>query len=121
MSPLASVLQSGSGVAPECGTRSRVAAAWVLAGVATAADVLTTVFGVGAGLAEGNPVVANTLATAGIPGFLAVKACIVVAVASIGARYFESGVVAPAALALAWGGAAAVNTVVLLGVASGLA
>lgn len=102
-------------MAPSWCSRQRVAVAWAFAVLATVADAATTAVGVGAGLPEGNPFVAAVLATAGVPGFLAVKVLILLAVAAVGARCFERPTVAPAVLAVAWGGVAAVNLVVLAG------
>lgn len=49
---------------------------WALLLVATAADVVTTLYGLSAGMAEGNPFVATTLATTGVAGFFVLKAAI---------------------------------------------
>jgi len=88
---------------------------WTLAILAFLADVLTTLAGLQAGLAEGNPVIAGALSDAGLLGFLAVKGVVLagaVAVA-IGAPRFRG--VVPAGIAIPWLLAAAANTLLLLG------
>lgn len=49
---------------------------WLLLLFATLADVVTTLYGISIGLTEGNPFVATTLATTGVPGFLVLKAAV---------------------------------------------
>jgi hypothetical protein len=49
---------------------------WALLLVATAADVVTTLYGISAGMAEGNPFVATTLATTGVAGFFVLTAAV---------------------------------------------
>jgi hypothetical protein len=98
------------------GEQRRVLSVWILALVATLADVATTAFGVGAGLSEGNPVVDAILHAGGIPGFLGFKIGILLTVAAVGARCFDRPTVAPGVLAVAWGSVAVVNVAVIAGV-----
>jgi hypothetical protein len=91
----------------------RLQLAWLLAVLATSADLATTAIGRSAGFPEGNPIVASVLANAGFEGFLALKVLAIIAAATVGVRFFERRDVAPVVLAAIWGGVAVVNAVVL--------
>lgn len=112
MSSLAQSVRSGA-ASPSVPRRATVA--WALAVVATVADVATTALGTGVGLPEGNPVVATVLASAGVPGFVLLKAGILLAAAVVGARCFDRPTVAPCTLAAAWGVVALANVAALAG------
>lgn len=109
-------LPAGEGAAPAdfvaaLGRNER--ALWTVAAAALLADVLTTLAGLQAGLAEGNPVIAGALADAGVLGFLGVKVgvfCLAVGVRVVLPRF--RGVV-PLGIAIPWALAALSNVVLL--------
>ncbi|MFC6951266.1 DUF5658 family protein [Halorubellus litoreus] len=114
MSPLVQALRSTTPVSTASRQR-HVRVAWGLAVLATVADVATTALGTGLGHAEGNPLVASVLAAAGVPGFVLLKAGILLAAAVVGTQCFDRPAVAPCALAVAWGAVAVANVAVLAG------
>lgn len=89
---------------------------WAAALFAGALDVLLTLYGLGLGFVEANPVAAAVLASVGpVPGLVGLKAAAVAAVA-VGSRVVPPEVrPSPAALlAVTWSGAALYNCWVLL-------
>jgi hypothetical protein len=96
---------------PWTGDRERLV--WGLAGLALLADLLTTLYGLRVGLAEANPLVRTALSV-GPVGFLGLKLVAVgVALACRPLLRADRRAVAPAALALVWGGAALANAVAI--------
>ena len=88
---------------------------WTVALLALLADVVTTLVGLEAGLAEGNPVVAGALADAGLAGFLGVKITVLaLAGGRLAAPRFRVAI--PLGVALPWLLAAGTNAVLLLAV-----
>lgn len=87
---------------------------WALVLLATLADVVTTVAGIHLGLAEGNPLIADVLASTGVAGFLAVKAAILVLAVGFRAVRPQFRVVVPLGLSLPWLFAASVNAALIL-------
>ena len=90
---------------------------WTVAVLALLADVATTLAGLQAGLAEGNPVVAGALADAGLAGFLGVK--VGVLALAVGGRLLAPRfrVAIPLGVTLPWLVAAGTNTALLLAIA----
>lgn len=88
---------------------------WLLAVAAAALDVWLTHWGLHAGFAEGNPLVALLLAEVGIAALAAVKGAAFVVAA--GFRQYRPlwGPWLPLGLALPWIGAVVVNVVVIVG------
>lgn len=88
---------------------------WLLAVAAAALDVWLTHWGLHAGFAEGNPVLAVLLAEVGIAALAAVKGAAFVVAA--GFRQYQPlwGPWLPLGLALPWIGAVVVNVVLIAG------
>lgn len=97
----------------EFGGSDAVTFAWIAVLVAAVADLASTGFGLHAGHAEGNPIVAWILATTGFGGFVAFKVLVIVAVALVASRILPLRTVAPLVLTVTWGLVAAINVVVI--------
>jgi hypothetical protein len=87
---------------------------WIGATLALLADVATTLLGLQAGLAEGNPVVANALATFGVAGFLTIKAGALVLAYGARVALPRYRVAIPLGVTLPWLAAAGANAALLL-------
>ncbi|GAB3680944.1 hypothetical protein GCM10028857_04430 [Salinarchaeum chitinilyticum] len=92
---------------------------WLWFGVTLAlfADVVTTLLGFQAGLAEGNPVVASAIDGFGVAGFLTIKAGALVLAYGVRVAFPRYRVAIPLGIALPWMAVAITNTALLLAVA----
>lgn len=90
---------------------------WLGATLALLADVVTTLLGFQAGLAEGNPVVASAIDGFGVAGFLTIKAGALVFAYGVRVVLPRYRVAIPLGIALPWIAVAVTNTALLLAVA----
>jgi len=88
---------------------------WTLAVVAAALDVLLTHHGLQVGLAEGNPIVAAILGTAGVAGLVSLKLAVLGVATLCRWRRPHWGPWVSLALVVPWLGAATVNAAWLFG------
>lgn len=90
---------------------------WLGAVLALFADVVTTLLGFQAGIAEGNPAVASAIDGFGVAGFLTIKAGALVLAYGVRVVLPRYRVAIPLGIALPWTAVAITNTVLLLAVA----
>ncbi|MDZ7730840.1 MAG: DUF5658 family protein [Natrialbaceae archaeon] len=87
---------------------------WLLVAVSLVGDVSTTFVGLHIGFAEGNPVARSVIDSWGLVGMLGLKlVAVAVALAMRPAMPPEFRALIPAALALTWFGAVAINLYML--------